>query len=246
MPLQASDIKTYKSLAADSDGQGIDVTREIISGVDNNLFPDVTAAEALSGITRYRKYFKKNTSGVDSWPSVRTFIKQQPNADTVSIGVGIDHTDDREGAQGNMTAFSATAAVAAVSDGVDARTLTILGEDAAGARQQATLVLNGTTEVTTGAVTFSKVYHVHVSAEDAARIVTIRQGAGGTTRGTIGLNFKICFLWRTGTDIDTQAEGFKQGTIAAGGNFAVWVRKVVPAARAGATGVNFIIASQGT
>jgi hypothetical protein len=245
MPIASSDIKNYKSTLTDSDGGAIDLARPFISGVDNNIFPDITAAEALTGGTRYRKYFKRNEHSTDAWSDVRSYIRQQPANAVVSIGVGIDHADDREGDQGNMTAFTATAAVAVVSDGADARQVTILGEDASGNRQTSNLTLNGTTEVNSGATTYSKVYHVFAASEDASRTITVRQGAGGTTRGTIGANRKICFLWRTGTDIDSMTEGYKRGNIAASGNFAVWIRKVWSAGVTAGSGFTPIISHEG-
>jgi hypothetical protein len=205
----------------------------------NALLPDVSAQQANDGLTVYRKFFRKNTNTSLTWAAVIVWLSKQFTNAAISAGFGLDHADDNAGAQGNMSAFSASAVVAAVSDGADTRVLTVVGEDGSGNRQTENITLNGTTEVV-GTLTFSKVYNVSVGTLDAARTVTIKQGAGGTTRGTIGLNKKICWLWfgkmasgasivnAEGGDIPTQATGIKAGNIAAASNVPVWVRLSVP------------------
>lgn len=245
MPLVNADVKTYKSLNALSDGGAIDTSRLITSGVDNNLFPDLTASEVQAGVTRYRKMFKKNEHATDPWRTVKSWIQAQPSNGTLSLGVGINHADDADGAQGNMTAFSAAAKVGLISDGADTRTATILGEDSSGTYLTENVVLTGATEVLS-AGTFGKVNAVYLSALDASRTVTVRQGAGGTARGTIGPNKKICWLWRTGTDLDTEAEGFRHGDIAAAGVLGLWLRLVTPANATTGTGFSADVRSAGT
>src|SRR3989344_1805498 len=121
-------------------------------------------------------------------------------------------------------------------------------EDASGNRQSETLTLNGTTEVV-GALTFSKLYCAYVASLSGSRIVTIRQGSGGTTRGTIGVNKKTSFIWygrvySGGSPIDAEggnmaskAAGMEHGDIASGGNFGLWYRLTWPAG-AGAVTAN--------
>lgn len=205
----------------------------------NALLPDVTAQQANDGLTIFRKFFRSNADPSLTWTAVIVWLARQLTNAAISIGFGIDHADDNTGLAGNMTAFTANAVVAVVSDGADTRTITITGEDAAGARQTQTLTLNGATEVV-GTLTFSRLYLASVSALDAARTVTIRQGAGGATRGTIGPNRRTSFLWfgrmasgaaivnAEGGDIATVTAGLRAGNIAAGGNVPVWVRMSVP------------------
>lgn len=244
MPVASTDIHTYKSVNADSDGGAIDLAREITSAVDNNLFPDITGTEQLAGGTRYRKIFRRNQHATLAWLAVKTWIATQPTNATVSIGVGIDHADDNLGTQGNMTAFSASAVVALISDGADTRVCTVLGETGAGVYQTENITLTGAVEVL-GLLTFAKVYAVYAASESGTRTVTVRQGAGGTARGTIGINTKICFLWRTGADIDTEAEGNRAGDIAVSGNFGVWLRKTWVAGAVAGTGFSTTITSSG-
>lgn len=211
----------------------------------NALLPDVTAQQANDGITVFRKFFRMNANPTVSWTEVRAWLPNQLTNSAISFGVGLNHADDNDGTQGNMTAFSANSVVAVVSDGVDTRTVTIVGENATGVRQVENLVLNGTTEVV-GSLIFARVYFVSVPALDGARTITIRQGAGGTTRGTIGINRIVCFLWfgrrasggviidAEGGNILTDIVGLRLGEVVANGNIPIWVRMSVP------TGANAI------
>ena len=53
-----------------------------------NLFPNVSAAENASGITRYRCVFVTNT-GTGTWSDVRVFIDSQ-ESDGASVSIGLD------------------------------------------------------------------------------------------------------------------------------------------------------------
>ena len=255
MAIVSADLKEYKSNSANSDGGAITAT-EVVDNTDNNLFTDITGDEAAAGGTEYRKAFRKNTHATLTWQNVVTWLQSQPTNAALSFGFGIDHADDADGAQGNMSAFSVNAVVAVVSDGVDTRQVTVVGEDASGNKQQEVLTLNGITEVV-GALTFSKLYGAYASALSGARIVTIRQGSGGATRGTIGINKKISFIWygrrySAGSPVDAEggnmaskATGMKYGDIAAAGNFGIWYRLTWPAGAGAVTANSTQVKSEG-
>src|SRR3990167_1306583 len=120
MAIVSADLKEYESNSANSDGGEITAV-EVVDNVDNNLFTDITGDEAAAGGTEYRKSFRKDTHGSLSWQNVVTWLQSQPTNAALSFGFGIDHADDVDGAQGNMSAFSANAVVAVVSDGADTR-----------------------------------------------------------------------------------------------------------------------------
>lgn len=244
MPIVSGDIRFFKSINADSDGGAIDTGREITSGVTHNLFTQITGSEQLAGGTEYRKFFMRNQHASLSWLAVKSWINSQPSNATLSMGVGLNSADDDDGLTGNMTAFSASSVVALISDGADTRTCTVVGETTGGVYQTENIVLTGAVEVL-GLLTFGKVYNVSVATESATRTVTVRQGAGGTARGTISINRKLCFLWRTGTDIDTEAEGYRFGDIAALGNFALWMRLVWAAGATAGLGFTAVIGANG-
>lgn len=106
----------------------------------------------------------------------------RPSDDTATTGGAIATTDRPE-----FTQLTANALIAVVSDGADTRTVTVEGRNAAGAIISEGIVLNGVTEVV-GALTFERILTVTLSASDAARTVTVRQGAGGATRATVSVN----------------------------------------------------------
>lgn len=62
MAITTADIRLYKSETTDGGTIGAE---EIVSGVLNNLFSDVSANDAETGTTRYRKFFVKNESAAD-------------------------------------------------------------------------------------------------------------------------------------------------------------------------------------
>ena len=255
MPIVSGDLKEFKSSNTSSDGGDISAT-EVVDNTDNNLFTDITGDEAAAGGTEYRKIFRKNNHGSLTWQNVVSWLQSQPTNAALSFGFGLNSTDDTDGAQGNMSAFGANAVVAIVSDGADTRQVTIVGEDASGNRQSETLTLNGTTEVV-GSFTFSKLYGASVASLSASRIVTIRQGSGGTTRGTIGVNKKISFIWygkrysggsvvnAEGGDMASKAAGMKHGDIAAAGNFGLWYRITWPAGAGAVTANSTQVKSEG-
>ena len=255
MPIVSADLKEYKSSNANSDGGAISAT-EVVDNTDNNLFTDITGDEASAGGTEYRKVFRKNNHGSLSWQNVVSWLQSQPTNSALSFGFGVDHADDADGAQGNMSAFSANAVVAVVSDGADTRQVTIVGEDASGNRQTETLTLNGTTEVV-GSLTCSKLYGAYVNSLSGSRSVTIRQGSGGTSRGTIGINKKVSFIWygkrysggslvnAEGGDMASKVAGLKHGDIASAGNFGLWYRLTWPAGAGAVTATTTQVKSEG-
>lgn len=86
-----------------------------------------------------------------------------------------------------MTQPAANDAVGVVSDGADARTVTITGRTAAGAIVSEALVLTGATRVA-GAQVFERILKIVLSAADAARTVTVDRNTGGAVVATLGPN----------------------------------------------------------
>jgi len=64
MAISASELKLYKSVTNSDSGSngGRMSTTQVVTGVANNLFPNVTNTQRTSGITRYRKAWLKNTN----------------------------------------------------------------------------------------------------------------------------------------------------------------------------------------
>jgi len=68
MPVVASELKMYRSLlvsdTAGSNG-GRMSTNEVVTGLSNNIMPDVPQAERLAGSIKYRKVFYRNTNAAN-------------------------------------------------------------------------------------------------------------------------------------------------------------------------------------
>lgn len=78
-----------------------------------------------------------------------------------------------------FTDIAATDAVRVVSNGADARTITITGRLASGAIDSEALVLNGATPVA-GSKLFERILKIAASAADGARTVTVTRNNGPT------------------------------------------------------------------
>lgn len=106
----------------------------------------------------------------------------RPSDDVSTTGGAIDTTD-----RPDITQLTANAVIAVISDGADTRTVTVQGRNAAGAIISDVITLNGAVEAV-GVLTFERILTITLSASSGTRTVTVRQGAGGATRATIGLN----------------------------------------------------------
>lgn len=228
MAIVTGDLAHYGSASGSNQGGAISGSL-IASNVDNNLLPDVTDVERAAGITVYRKAFWKNVNATDAAAKPIVFAKVLPASATLSLGIGPNHADDTDAAQGNMTAFGAAARVALASDGADTRVATIYGLDNGGvpAPVVEAVTLTGAAEVLSVG-TFSKVHAVHIASIDASRTVTVAQGTGGTVRGTIGPSKIACWLWYPSPGA-TKAAGIALPDLAAGQAYGVWHRYVVAA-----------------
>lgn len=222
MPIASSDIALLTSSVAGSAGGAVSATG-VTSGVNNNIWPDITDAERLAGGERFRKVFWKNNSAVETALKPVLYVPVLPVGCTVGIGLGLNHAEDADAAQGNMSALGATTSLALVSNGADVRTATIYGLDNSGtpAPVTATIALAGASEVVTAGV-WTSIYAVYLSASDAARSVVIKQGAGGATIGTIGPTKRISWRWITGPS--SKAAGLRLPDLPATSLYGMWMR----------------------
>lgn len=230
-------------------------------GLTNNLFPNITAAQSQSGVTLYEKFFRKNTNASISWTSPMNYIPIQVANAALSMGFGVSNAADTDGTQGNMTAFGVTDNVQLVSDGADTRTATIVGISG-GLAVTENVVLTGATLVNS-VNTYSKVLNVSISATDAARTVTVKEKTAGTTRGTIGINKIVCWLWfgkmvSGGSVVNAEGGDVPGGAtidstnsilyldIAAGANIPIWCRYMCAAGSAAAGDSTGAVATSGS
>jgi hypothetical protein len=216
MPVSGSDLHFYLSSGGASEGGARSAT-EIVSATDNNVFPDVGDVARIAGGSMTRKIFVANEHGVDAYAAHSIWILLQPTNAEGSIGLGFDDADDDEPDQATLVDFSASAKVALISDGADTRSVDIWGE-LAGTPKVETVVLTGASEVLS-ATNFDKVYAVHTTIS-ASRTITIKQGPGGTTRGTIPVGAVNCFRWLT--PATAKSTGIRLPSLATGQANGLW------------------------
>lgn len=217
MSISDADIQHLYSTSAGSTG-GVITGSGPTSGVKNDVWPDITSASRIAGGVTYRKLFFKNNHGTDDMILPIIYTPVLPTNMTLQIGLGVNASTDDDYLQGNMSAFGAGAKVALISDGADTRVCDVYGMVGSVATKEQ-VTLTGAVEVLSVA-TFASVWAVVAASTSGSRIVTVKQGTGGTTRGTIGVNKRLCWLWVTaGASI---ANGIKLPNLPAGQNYGVW------------------------
>ena len=89
MALQQDEIKLYKSSNTIGLGGAIDIASEIVSDALNNIFTDVTSAEALSGMTDYRCFYVRNTNTVAQLIQAGVMVVSDSTNPTTSVELGL-------------------------------------------------------------------------------------------------------------------------------------------------------------
>jgi len=97
--IKEENIKWYYPDDVENGGV-IDTNNEITSGVNQNIFPNVTNQERLDGATHYRKVFVRNENEA-TYTGVKSFIYKQSEAEndtiTIALGTDVDVVTDAEG-----------------------------------------------------------------------------------------------------------------------------------------------------
>jgi len=95
MAIQPTDIQFFLSGGASNTdpnaslGGAISSTA-ISSTALNNLFDNVSGAEASAGDTEYRCYYVKNAHASLTWQTVKTWISSQTTSPDTSVEIGLD------------------------------------------------------------------------------------------------------------------------------------------------------------
>ena len=234
--MDGTDLGWYLSSSGASEGGALSAT-PIVDAVDNNVFSDVSSSARIAGGTQYRKIFMANEHATDTYAAHSIWISTAPSHCTGYIGLGFDDADDDEPTGGNLVAFSAGAKVALISDAADPRSVDIYGLVGSTPTKE-TVVLNGASEVLTSA-TFAAVFALHTTVS-GSRTVTVKQGTGGTTRGTIGIGTTNCFLWITAA---SKSAGLRLSALVASATDGIW-EKVVWVASAVASAQDLPLATE--
>lgn len=228
MAVTTADLVVYLASGGSSDN-GAKSATALASGVANGLWPNVADAQRTAGGTRTKKWFLANESGTDALSKPVLWDALVAPGVTEELGLGFDSADDADPAQGNMTAFGANAVASLVSSAADTRTVTLYGLNAAGVPIAEVVTLTGAVAVSS-TTTWSKLWAGVVSALNG-NTITIKQGPGGTTRGTIGANKKSCWLW---VNAIGQSSGILLPSLAAGSSYGFWDRQTWAAGTASA------------
>jgi hypothetical protein len=231
MPVETSDLVYYLSSSGASEGGARSAT-PITDNVDENLYEDVSDVSRIAGGTQIRKLFLANEDGVDSYPEHSIWALESPTPATVELGLGVESADDADPDVATLTDLTGTAKIALSSDGPDTRTVTLRGKDAAGDPITEAVVLSGASEVLTVADFGPGFLLAAAGAVDASRTITIKQGAGGTTRGQIAIGAVCCFRWVSGAT--SKSTGLHLVALVTGSADPIWTRitwaaDVVPA-----------------
>jgi hypothetical protein len=216
-------IVQYLSSGSGSAGGAISGSA-VVSGVPNNVWPDVNEAQRVAGIITYRKTFWKNTDPTLDVAQPVMYVAVEPTNAGLVLGLGIDSVDDADPAQGNMLALTSAEMLYLEADGADTRVVTIYGmsNDGTPVPLVETVVLNGTTPVPT-VNTYSKAWAAFAASTNS-NTVLIRQGSGGSLRGTIGAGKKGCWLW---VDASSKGAGIALPDLAPNQSYGMWRRLTV-------------------
>ncbi len=131
MPITTAELKLFKaaqiSNTAGSNG-GRASYNEVVSAINNNLFPDVSQAERVAGVTHFRKAFFKNRNASNlTLYAPKLFVENySPADDAMYFHVG-DHTNLQSALTGTEDLYGSGKLDANVSAG--AALLTVLIED---------------------------------------------------------------------------------------------------------------------
>ncbi len=221
MSIVIADIKFYKSVNTDSTGGAITAT-EIADLTPQNLFDNVTVDEAEDGVTHYRKFFVKNVHSTISWQNVVAWILSLTESEDDEVEMGVGTALDDDGSR-ILIPLTASSHIALVASAADVRTVTLIGENTNGAYLSESKVITGTTEVLSTNI-FSKLYSVSVTTISGTSVITIKQGTGGITLGTIAVSTYSAILYSSPL---TKAAGFELSNIAPSASKALWLKRIV-------------------
>lgn len=119
MSIVASELKWYKSqvITNTSTNGGIMSINEVVDGVKNNIFPDVSQAERIAGLIRYRKIFAKlvnaaNEVLINPGFHIRDFTPAQDRIE-MFVGTNTDVQGDITGSERTYGAGGLTSDVTA-------------------------------------------------------------------------------------------------------------------------------------
>jgi len=225
MAILAANLKFYQSTVwSDAAGNGTTISAtEITSAVSENIFPNITDAERITGVTKYKKIFLKNENA-DSYNNVKAWIQANtPDAQTaVTIVAG-----GSVSTQGTDTAVPTTTFTFAATDQV------IASADCSKQLRPGEMIWNSTDDTNA-----AKRAILSISANGLT--ITLASAYGGTTGAAKAATVQK-ISDSTFVAAVNEAAGVVLGSLANNQSAAVWIKLVVDPASDGYTDDTFTI-----
>jgi len=221
MPVDPSLLKFYECVVwpeGDTHGGGIDWSDEITSGIDENVFDDVSDAERQAGDTEYRKIYIANKNPSATWSNVKCWISEftpAPN-DEISILRGGTKSTTSEPVQLTGLLNFQNGSTVVIGNGTDFITELAKGEK----------IFNSTDDVEGDAVKIQSIIGVTLLYLASNYLGTTNATAAGKVAGIDQCTFVQPSSKVHGDVLDC-------GTLGPDEFAAIWIKRVVTAAGAG-------------
>lgn len=228
MAISEASLKKYSSATnsdAAANGGAVDTGAEITSGASQNIFPNITNAERVSGVTKYRKVFLRNENadaynGVKAWISANT-----PSGDTALTISGAGSFSQ----QGNDVAITGMTFTFAASTSV------VASADCHLAIAEGEKIFNSTNDTNTAAKVVSSI------SSDGLTITLASAYAGTTGAGKAGTVCAATGNTYVAPTTSAHADVLNLGNLTQNQSIGVWVKYVVDADSDGYTDDTFTI-----
>jgi len=210
-------LKWYQSAVwaqGNAHGGAIDTAAAITSGAMNNVFPNVTNAQRIAGLTDYRKVWFRNENA-DDYTTVKGWI--QANTPATNDAVWIVLAGSKSTTSTPVQLTQATMAFTAASTAVTGIGTSFLTELAVGEE-----VFNGTDD--------TEAASVRIASIESDTALTLSATYGGTTNATaqgyVAGADQCTFVQPDAID---HADALVLGSLAQNGSRGIWVKRVVDA-----------------
>lgn len=179
MPILGSELKLYRSaLVSDiaANNGGIMSSNEVVSAVNNNIFPDAPQSERLAGSTKYRKVFFKNTNSADlTLLNPRIFLDKYTQGDDAVYFFAATQSSLQSDISGSPKLYGAGKLDAYAAAG--ATVITVLIESAARQFFENGDVIRITNKLTVDSAGFEEFVTISGAPTIAGSVVTINLAA---------------------------------------------------------------------
>jgi len=228
MAITEANLKKYHSVTnsdASANGGAVDTAAAITSGANENIFPNITNAERVSGVTKYRKIFLRNENASD-YNNVKAWISANtPSGDTAVTISGAGSFSQ----QGNTVAITGITFTFASSVTV------VASADCHLAIAEGERIFNSTDDTSAAARVVSS-----ISADGLT--ITLATAYAGTTgagkAGSIPAATGNTFVAPTSS---SHTDVLNLGNLTQNQSIGVWIKYVIDADSDGYTGDTFTI-----